>query len=80
MTNNPQVWHYGLMARWWAEFNIEGPEIDYFKALIDQYGQPALDVAVALLGTRSSPSYMLVWMFTVATYPRTCSRDAAKGP
>ena len=45
MTNNPQVWHYGLMARWWAEFNIEGPEIDYFKALIDQYGQPVLDVA-----------------------------------
>jgi len=45
MTDNPQVWHYGLVARWWAEFNTSGPEIDYFKALIERYGEPALDVA-----------------------------------
>ncbi len=45
MIDTPQVWHYGLIARWWAEFNTEGPEIDYFKAIIERYGQPALDVA-----------------------------------
>ena len=45
MAQTPQVWHYGLVARWWAEFNTDGPEIAYFKALIEQYGQPALDVA-----------------------------------
>ena len=22
-----QTWHYGLVARWWAEFNLDGPEI-----------------------------------------------------
>ncbi len=45
MTDKPQVWHYGLVARWWAEFNTDGPEIANFKALIERYGQPALDVA-----------------------------------
>ena len=45
MTEDPQVWHYGLIARWWAEFNTEGPEIEYFKGLIDRYGEPVLDVA-----------------------------------
>jgi SAM-dependent methyltransferase len=32
------------MARWWAEFNTDGPEIDYFKGLIMRFGDPALDV------------------------------------
>ena len=45
MTQDPQVWHYGLVARWWAEFNIDGPEIAYFKALIERFGELALDVA-----------------------------------
>ena len=45
MTDHPQVWHYGLVARWWAEFNTDGPEIDYFRKLIERYGEPALDVA-----------------------------------
>ena len=45
MSDVPQVWHYGLVARWWAEFNTDGPEIAYFQALIERYGQPALDVA-----------------------------------
>jgi SAM-dependent methyltransferase len=40
----PQTWHYGLVAKWWAEFNREGPEIDYFRRFVEQ-GQPALDVA-----------------------------------
>ena len=42
---SPQVWHYGLVARWWAEFNTDGPEIDYFGGYIDRLGGPALDLA-----------------------------------
>ena len=45
MTDDPQVWHYGLVARWWAEFNTDGPEIEYFKGFIERYGEPALDAA-----------------------------------
>src|ERR687884_121833 len=39
----PQTWHYGLVARWWAEFNVDGPEIAYYRRLIEHYGQPVLD-------------------------------------
>jgi SAM-dependent methyltransferase len=39
-----QTWHYGVVARWWAEFNLEGPEIDFFRRFVEA-GQPALDVA-----------------------------------
>ncbi len=45
MTDTPRVWHYGLVARWWAEFNTAGPEIEYFKRLIERHGEPALDAA-----------------------------------
>ena len=41
----PQTWHYGLVAKWWAEFNEGGPEIAYFRRFIERDGQPALDVA-----------------------------------
>ena len=42
--NEPvQTWHYGLMARHWAENNTTGPEIAYFQQQIEQYGQPVLD-------------------------------------
>ena len=27
----PATWHYGLVAKWWAEFNGDGPEIAYFQ-------------------------------------------------
>lgn len=40
----PQTWHYGLVARWWAEFNLDGPEIAYFQRFVEA-GQPALDLA-----------------------------------
>ena len=43
MNNKSQTWHYGLVARHWAEKNTEGPEIAYFQKQIQQYGQPALD-------------------------------------
>ncbi|HSO01926.1 MAG TPA: methyltransferase domain-containing protein [Gaiellaceae bacterium] len=36
------TWHYGLVARWWAEFNREGPEVEYFRPFVAA-GQPALD-------------------------------------
>jgi SAM-dependent methyltransferase len=44
MPETRTTWHYGLVARWWAEFNVDGPEIDYFRAHVER-GQPALDVA-----------------------------------
>jgi SAM-dependent methyltransferase len=40
----PQTWHYGLVAKWWAEFSEDGPEIAYFQKFVER-GQPALDVA-----------------------------------
>jgi len=39
-----QTWHYGLVSRWWAEFNLDGPEIDWFRPFVER-GQPALDAA-----------------------------------
>jgi SAM-dependent methyltransferase len=33
-----------VVARWWAEFDADGPEIDYFRQFVEA-GQPALDVA-----------------------------------
>ena len=44
MTNTPKTWHYGLVAKWWAEFNQGGHEIAYFQKYVER-GQPALDVA-----------------------------------
>lgn len=41
----PQTWHYGVVARYWAEFNTEGPEIDYFRRYVEAGDGPALDVA-----------------------------------
>ena len=43
--DQPQTWHYGLVARWWAEFNVDGDDIPYYRKLIERFGQPALDVA-----------------------------------
>jgi SAM-dependent methyltransferase len=44
MPDAPRTWHYGLVAKWWAEFNEDGPEIEYFQKYVER-GQPALDVA-----------------------------------
>ena len=39
------TWHYGLVARWWAEFNEPTTgEVDYLRAAIERHGQPALDL------------------------------------
>lgn len=40
--STPQTWHYGLVAEWWAAFNTDGPEIEYFGRFVEA-GQPALD-------------------------------------
>ena len=37
------TWHHGLIARWWANFNLDGPEIAFFRSYVAS-GQPALDV------------------------------------
>ncbi len=39
-----ETWHHGLVERWWAEFNLDGPEIDYFRRFVEG-GEPALDAA-----------------------------------
>ncbi|HXY85723.1 MAG TPA: class I SAM-dependent methyltransferase [Gaiellaceae bacterium] len=45
MDAGPQTWHYGLVAKWWAEFNddFRPHEIAYFQRHVER-GQPALDV------------------------------------
>ena len=45
MDQTPHTWHYGLMARWWAEFIVAEPaELAYYQAAIERSGQPALDL------------------------------------
>lgn len=39
------TWHHGIMARWWAEFVEPRPdELAYYRAVIERFGQPALDL------------------------------------
>ena len=47
MPDAPRTWHYGLVARWWAEFNdgFRPHEVPYFQRYIERGGGPALDVA-----------------------------------
>ena len=45
MTDQPIVWHYGLMAERWAETINETPELAYFERQIGRFGQPVLDLA-----------------------------------
>jgi SAM-dependent methyltransferase len=43
--NEPHTWHYGLIARWWAEFNEPEPtELAFYRAFVERDGQPALDL------------------------------------
>jgi SAM-dependent methyltransferase len=46
-SEKPQTWHYGLIARYWAEFNddFRPHEIPYFQRFVEVDGEPALDVA-----------------------------------
>lgn len=45
MTDEPVVWHYGLMAERWGQFLTDAPEMPFFLREIEQYGQPVLDLA-----------------------------------
>jgi SAM-dependent methyltransferase len=46
MSEQPQTWHYGLVARWWAEFNApDADELAFYRGIIEDDGQPALDLA-----------------------------------
>jgi hypothetical protein len=58
MSDRPQTWHYGLVARYWAEQNTDGPEIPYFQNLIERHGQPALDAGC---GTRQTDPLLKGW-------------------
>jgi SAM-dependent methyltransferase len=41
----PQIWHHGLVARYWAEHETDGDvEARYYQRLIETSGQPALDL------------------------------------
>src|SRR5688572_1518996 len=46
MADQSGTWHHGLVARHWAEFNTATPdELTYYRAAIERFGQPALDLA-----------------------------------
>jgi SAM-dependent methyltransferase len=39
------TWHHGLISRYWAEFNVAEPdELAYFRAALQKFGEPALDL------------------------------------
>jgi len=41
----PATWHYGLIARWWAEFNRAEPEeLGFWRSAVRRFGEPALDL------------------------------------
>ena len=44
-TGDTGTWHYGLIARWWAEFNLpEAQEVAYYSSAVRRFGEPALDL------------------------------------
>ena len=43
MSDSVQTWHYGLVARWWAEFKEGGDDVGFFLDAIKRCGQPGLD-------------------------------------
>lgn len=43
MSNDVRIWHHGLVARWWAEFNQGGDDVAYFQRAIEESGGPVLD-------------------------------------
>ena len=45
VVDEPVTWHYGLLARWWAEVNEPEPdELAYYRRAVERYGEPALDL------------------------------------
>src|SRR5919108_3722018 len=44
MVNESGTWHHGLVARWWAELNVETPELGFFRSAVERFGAPVLDL------------------------------------
>jgi len=45
MIDPPRTWHHGIVARYWAEFNVAEPtELAFWRAAIAVAGEPVLDV------------------------------------
>ncbi len=43
MSSSVRTWHHGLVARWWAEFNEGGDDVEVFRDAIAAAGEPVLD-------------------------------------
>jgi SAM-dependent methyltransferase len=39
-----QVWHYGLMAEYWAHFKTDAAEAPFFIESVRRFGEPVLDL------------------------------------
>jgi hypothetical protein len=70
MSEQPQTWHYGPMAEWWAHFNTDGgDELAYVQPFVEA-GQPALDAGCGN-GRLLLPCCAQASTSTAATSPRT---------
>ncbi len=45
MTEEPQTWHYGLVAELWSAGDRQTRELDFLRTAIKTYGEPVLDLA-----------------------------------
>ena len=75
MTDEPVVWHYGLMAERWAEFITAAREIPFFLQEIARYGQPVLDVPFSRRDAAHHESlrflaHLFRWMLDFSLAPR----------
>lgn len=43
MSGEARTWHFGLVARWWGEFNQGGEDIEFFQDVVEKAGEPVLD-------------------------------------
>ncbi len=71
MTDEPEVWHYGLMAEHWAEFSIEAREAPFFLQEIARYGQPVLDMGCGT-GASCCRCYVPGLISMAVTFQRIC--------
>ena len=65
------TWHYGLVARWWAEVNRpDEAELAYLRTAIHRFGEPALDLGCGA-GRLLLPRSRRASTSTARTSPRT---------
>jgi hypothetical protein len=80
MYEQPRMWQYGLIARWWAEFNApDATELAFYRGVIERDGQPALDLGCGA-GASWFPCCAPVCMSMAATSRPTCLPFAGKEP